>query len=151
MTKEEKAISRREFISRSAGAAGAALLGVFPSIASCAKADDRKPNIIFLFADQMRNASLGCMGNTEVHTPNMDRLAGQGLLFTNAISGYPLCSPYRAMLLTGRYGTSTGVVGNSVELPNTEITIAKVLKERGYKTGFIGKWHLEKSHDPFVP
>ncbi|MCL6518884.1 MAG: sulfatase [Armatimonadetes bacterium] len=151
MTKERKEISRREFITRSASVAGAALLGTFPSIASCAKTDGRKPNVIFLFADQMRNASLGCMGNTEVHTPNMDKLARQGLLFKNAISGYPLCSPYRAMLLTGRYGTSTGVVGNSVELPNTEITIAKVLKEHGYKTGFIGKWHLEKNHNPFVP
>jgi arylsulfatase A-like enzyme len=91
------------------------------------------------------------MGNSEIHTPNMDRLASQGMLFTDAISGYPLCSPYRAMLLTGRYGTSTGEVANAIELPDKEITIAEALKEEGYKTGYVGKWHLEKTHAPFVP
>ena len=145
-------MTRREFIARSAGAfAGVTLLGSLAEVASCAKEQPRKPNVLFVFADQMRAASLGCMGNSEVRTPNMDRLAAQGLLFTDAISGYPVCSPYRAMLLTGRYGTATGEVANAIELPETEITIAKVLKQQGYKTGYIGKWHLEKSHDPFVP
>ena len=147
-----KGMTRREFIGRGAGAiAGAALLGAFPGAASCAKSPARKPNILFLFADQMRNCSLGCMGAKDVKTPNMDKLASEGMLFTHAISGYPLCSPYRAMLLTGRYGSVTGEVGNEIELPAAEITIAKALKEQGYKTGYIGKWHLEKTHDAFIP
>ena len=147
-----KGVTRREFIARGAGfVAGATLLGSLGEIASCAKQEQRRPNVLFVFADQMRAASLGCMGNSEVRTPNMDELAKQGLLFTNAISGYPLCSPYRAMLLTGRYGSTTGEVANAIELPDSEITIAKALKQQGYKTGYIGKWHLEKSHDPFVP
>ena len=146
-----KGLTRREFIRRGAGAvAGAAILGM--PMASCADDKPRKPNVIFLFADQMRNASLGCIGqDKEIRTPHMDKLAGQGMLFTNAVSGYPLCTPYRAMLLTGRYGTTTGMIGNGIELPDSEITIAKVLKGQGYKTGYIGKWHLEKTHDPFVP
>lgn len=145
-------MTRREFIRKGAGAiAGATLLGSIPGIASCATDKTRRPNILFLFADQMRNCSMGCMGDRGIRTPHLDRLASQGMLFTHAISGYPLCSPYRAMLLTGRYGNVTGVIGNETELPASEITIAKVLKQQGYKTGFIGKWHLEKTHDPFVP
>lgn len=145
-------LTRREFIRRSAGAiAGAALMGM-PGVASCATTKARKPNVVFLFADQMRNQALGCIGRDKnTKTPNMDKLAGQGMLFTQAISGYPLCTPYRAMLLTGRYGTTTGMIGNEMELPESEITFAQVLKKQGYKTGFIGKWHLEKTHDPFVP
>jgi len=147
----EKGLTRREFITRSAGAvAGAALLGM--PVASCAAEKARKPNVVFLFADQMRNQALGCIGqDRNTKTPNVDKLAAQGMLFTDAISGYPLCTPYRAMLLTGRYGTTTGMIGNAMELPESEITFAQALKEQGYKTGFIGKWHLEKIHDPFVP
>ncbi|MCX6376715.1 MAG: sulfatase [Armatimonadetes bacterium] len=149
---DSRLITRREFISRGAGAlAGATLLGSLATAASCAKTPVKKPNILFLFSDQHRVFSMGCMGDKEIKTPNMDRLAKEGLLFTHAISGYPLCSPYRAMLLTGRYGTSTGEVGNEIELPASEVTIAKALKQQGYKCGYIGKWHLEKTHIPFVP
>lgn len=143
-------ITRREFIKGAAGvAATTALVNPFEElIAAPAR---RKPNLLFIFPDQMRAQSLGCLGNTDVHTPNMDKLAKGGLLFSNCISNYPVCTPYRAALLTGRYATTTGVVANGVELQNSEITIAEVLKGQGYKTGYIGKWHLEKNGDPFVP
>ena len=144
--------TRREFLTRGATAlAGLTMLGGLPGVASCAKDPQKKPNVVFIFADQFRNCSLGCMGAAEVKTPHFDELASQGMLFTDAVSGYPLCTPYRAMLLTGRYGTSTGMVSNEIELPSGEVTIAETFKQQGYKTGFIGKWHLEKNHDPFVP
>ena len=146
-----KCLTRREFIQCGIGvAATAALAGPLGQLADAAT-PPRKPNILFVFADQMRAASLGCLGNSDVHTPNMDRLAKQGLLFSNCISNYPVCTPYRASLLTGRFSTTTGVVTNGIELQNSEITIAEVLKGQGYKTGYIGKWHLEKNNIPFVP
>lgn len=152
MSDNHQHITRREFITRGAGAiAGATMIGTLVKAASCAKTPARKPNILFLFSDQHRAFSMGCMGDEEIKTPNMDRLAKEGLLFTHAISGYPLCSPYRAMLFTGRYGHMTGEVGNAIELPASEITIAKVLKQQGYKCGFMGKWHLEKTHVAFIP
>ena len=102
----------------------------------------RGPNIVIVCADQMRASAMGCMGSDLVRTPHLDRLAAQGNLFTNAIAATPQCTAYRASLLTGRYGHSTGIVHNDLKLPHEEITFAEILKEHGYATGFIGKWHL---------
>jgi arylsulfatase A-like enzyme len=90
----------------------------------------------------MRAQAMGCMGNSQVITPHLDKLAGEGLLVLNAISCQPVCTPYRAQLLTGRYGHSTGVVHNDIRLPDDEVVIPEVLKQHGYATGYIGKWHL---------
>lgn len=139
-----KQISRREFVKGGLAALTVGALSALPDIPSpAADQPANKPNIVFLFADQLRFCSLGCMGDKQVHTPNADKLASQGMLFTNTFSGFPLCSPYRAMMLTGRYGQTTGMVTNSLTLPYDEITIAKVLKKQGYATGYVGKWHLE--------
>lgn len=144
--------TRREFLTRGASAlAGLTMLGGLPGVASCAKDPQKKPNILFVFADQFRNCSLGCMGDKDIRTPNLDSLASQGMLFTDAVSSYPVCSPYRATVLTGKFANAHKVVVNGVELPADQITIPQVLKGQGYTTGFIGKWHLEKNHDPFVP
>jgi arylsulfatase A-like enzyme len=97
---------------------------------------------VIILADQMRASAMGSMGNTIVKTPNLDRLAKQGLLLKNTISIQPVCSPYRAQLMTGRYGHVTGVIENDIKLPNNETTLAEVLKDNGYATGYIGKWHL---------
>jgi len=86
---------------------------------------------------------MGCMGNEQVITPKLDKLASEGVLVTNAISCQPVCTPFRAQLMTGRYGHATGVIHNDIKLPNSETSIAEVLKDRGYSTGYIGKWHLE--------
>lgn len=145
--------TRREFLTRGAGAlAGLTVLGGLPGIASCAKEPQKKPNVLFIFADQMRNCSLGCIGeDKDIRTPNLDRLASQGMLFTDAVSSYPVCSPYRATVLTGKFANAHKVVVNGVELPTEEVTLPEALQGQGYKTGFIGKWHLEKNHDAFVP
>ena len=108
-----------------------------------AAAGDRDPpNIVFVFADQMRAHAMGAMGNREVITPHLDELAAEGLLITNAIAGQPVCTPFRAQLMTGRYSHSTGVIHNDSRLPDDAVIFPQVLKQQGYTTAYIGKWHL---------
>lgn len=113
----------------------------------------KHPNLLFVFADQMRGQDMGCMGNKQVITPNFDQLANEGVMLTNAISTYPLCCPARAMLMTGRYPLSNTVITNGPPLPDSEIGIAEVLKTAGYQTGYIGKWHLNghPNANQFIP
>ena len=106
----------------------------------------QRPNLVFIFPDQMRAQACGFMGNEQLQTPNMDLLAEQGVTFTNAVSTCPVCTPYRAALLTGRYPLSNGMVLNDVRLPVTELCIAEVLRDEGYETGYVGKWHLDGPH-----
>lgn len=101
------------------------------------------PNVLFVTADQMRAQTLGCLGNRQARTPNLDRLASEGVLFTHALSNCPICTPARAIWLTGRYPHASGVISNDMALPTSALTSAKVLRERGYATGLIGKWHLD--------
>jgi len=93
--------------------------------------------------DQWRGTDLGVAGHPDVHTPNMDRLASDGVLLTNTSANCPVCCPARGTLLTGRYAHEHGVDVNDAPLPDSEITIAEVAKEHGYRTGFVGKWHVE--------
>ncbi len=100
------------------------------------------PNVVFIFDDQLRADVVGAYGGQNITTPHMDRLADQGIRFTNALSTCPLCTPYRGMLMTGRYPTHSGVVLNWVEVNPNQRSIAHVFRDAGYHTGFIGKWHL---------
>jgi len=109
---------------------------------------NKRPNLLFVFADQWRRQAVGVMGEDPVITPNMDGFAQQGLLFENAVSVCPLCSPHRASFLTGKYPLSTGVFTNckpslDMMLSPQEVCISDVLKANGYDTGYIGKWHLD--------
>jgi arylsulfatase A-like enzyme len=134
-----KTMNRKEFIKRAALFISAAGLG------SSLKADDkkeRKPNVVFVFADQLRAQSIGCMGDEQAITPALDKMASEGLLLTNTISSQPVCTPYRAQLLTGRYSHRTGVIHNDIRLPDNEVLISEQFKKAGYHTGYIGKWHL---------
>lgn len=110
----------------------------------------KQPNIIVIFADDLGYGDLGCFGHPTILTPNLDKMAKEGMRFTQFYVGAAVCSPSRAALLTGRLGVRTGVYGKrDVFFPNSpgglplsEITIPEILKTRGYSTGIIGKWHL---------
>ncbi|MBK5292968.1 MAG: sulfatase [Acidobacteriia bacterium] len=106
-------------------------------------AGDSRPNILFLFPDQLRAQALGCMGNSDVKTPHMDRLASQGLLMENTLANTPVCCPARANILTGNYAHKNGMIANDLRLRESHVTLAETLGNAGYRTGFIGKWHLD--------
>ena len=108
-----------------------------------------KPNILFVFSDQQRCDTLGCTGNQVIHTPAFDRLAAEGILFRQAFSSCPICSPYRGQILTGRYSHKNGVVDNEYGLSPGQTTMAQALNDAGYRTGYVGKWHL--GYGPYTP
>jgi len=101
-----------------------------------------KPNLIYIFADQLRYQSMGYNGDNLACTPNIDAFAKECTVLDNAVSGHPVCAPYRASLLTGKYTTSTGMVINEIRIYPNHVTFANVLNENGYETCYIGKWHL---------
>ena len=101
-----------------------------------------RPNVVVLFPDQLRALSLPLFGEQQIDTPNIDRLASEGVLLENAISNCPVCTPARAMLVTGRYPQTTGHLINTTRTRHSEISIADTFAHWGYKTAWIGKWHL---------
>ena len=131
----------------------AALVLACPVTLASAQEKAAPPNILLIIPDQLRAQALGCMGNPDVQTPHLDRLAAEGLLFRQTFANTPVCCPARATLLTGKYPHKHGLIANDLRLRETEPTLAKMLKEHGYTTGFIGKWHLDGGkRDPgFVP
>lgn len=103
----------------------------------------KQPNVLFILTDQWRGSAFGYAGDPNVKTPSLDQFAETALVFTNAVSVCPVCTPYRASVLTGRFPTSTGMFLNDAYLPPDELTLAEIYKENGYQTGYIGKWHLD--------
>jgi len=107
----------------------------------------RPPNIVFILADDLGWAELGCYGNTFNETPNLDALAQQGMRFTDAYAAAPVCSPYRASLMSGQYPARLGITdylrpNDPKHLSPDHVTLAEMLKAAGYATGMMGKWHL---------
>src|SRR5215472_5560689 len=139
-------LSRRGFL---AGAAGASVLGAAP----------KRPNLVYVFADQLRYQSCGYAGDEYARTPNIDKLAAQGCNFQQAISNTPVCAPHRASLMTGKCQSSTGMVINELRLSPEHETFGQVLTRGGYRTAYIGKWHLwaselgnhDQTRNGFVP
>jgi len=107
-----------------------------------------QPNVIVIYSDDQGSLDLNCYGSTDLDTPNLDRLADEGIRFTQMYSPSAICSASRAGLLTGRFPARAGVPGNVSStkgmpgMPSNEITMAELLKTRGYTTGHVGKWHL---------
>lgn len=99
-------------------------------------------NIIFYFTDQQRWDTCGCFGQSLDITPNLDRLAREGVRFDNAFTPQPVCGPCRALFQTGKYPTETGCFRNNIMLPRNVKTLASYLEEAGYETAYVGKWHL---------
>jgi N-acetylglucosamine-6-sulfatase len=125
------------------GAAGAA-----PAVAQSAatRRRDNRPNIVFVITDDLRHDYLGCTGHPFARTPNIDRVAREGVTFTNFFTAVPLCSPSRACFLTGLYPHAHRIINNDkhglAEISHTLLTFPRILRESGYETGFVGKWHM---------
>jgi len=119
-------------------------------IASCStnNADESRPNVILILTDDQGSVDINSYGSTDLTTPNMDRLASEGIRFSRFYSGSAVCSPSRACILTGMTPQSAGVPGNVSSIPGNKgmpasrITIAEMMKKAGYSTAHIGKWHL---------
>ena len=126
-----------------------ALVTILPCIAAAQMPP--APNIIIIFADDMGYGDMGCFGHPTIRTPNLDRMAQEGMRFTQFYSASPVCTPSRAALMTGRLPIRNGMVGDKRHvlfpdsvggLPPEELTVAEALKDKGYATTCIGKWHL---------
>ena len=107
-----------------------------------------KPNVLVLLADQLRASSLPVYGETQIQTPHIDRLAQEGVRFTNAISSCPVCTPFRSMLVTGRHPQTTDHLINFVRTRHDEIGLGDAFSLSGYRTAWIGKWHLHTGSFP---
>ncbi len=141
-------MNRRQFLASATAAtalAATASEASAPSPASGlndASTTHRRPNLVFVFADQLRYSSCGYAGDEYAQTPNMDRLAAEGCNLHQAISSTPVCAPYRASLMTGKYQSSTGMVINEIRLSPNHDCLGHALTRAHYQTAYIGKWHL---------
>jgi arylsulfatase A-like enzyme len=132
------ATTRREFLASAAAVAVPAA---------------RRPNLLYVFSDEHRACSMPGEALNEAYAPNLERFSRQGMTFRNCISNYPVCSPYRAMLLTGRWPYQTGIIDNALQLRPDEVSIGETFRRAGYRTGYIGKWHLSRGDEggEFIP
>ncbi len=143
-------ISRREFV---CATVASAVIAAAPKLS---RAQTRRPNLLFILADDLGYGDLSCYGRPDYQTSNLDRLAREGVRFVNSYSASPVCTPTRCALITGRYPARTrvgleeplhekSILGDKVEtlgLPREHPTIASLLRANGYETALIGKWHL---------
>jgi arylsulfatase A-like enzyme len=139
-------VRRREFLAAAAGALALAQTGA------------RKPNILFILADDLGYADLGCYGQEKIRTPNIDRLAAEGMKFHQVYAGHAVCAPSRCCLMTGMHTGHATVrnnhslrTGERVPLKAEDFTVAELLKQSGYVTGISGKWGLGEPDTPGVP
>jgi arylsulfatase A-like enzyme len=117
-----------------------------------------KPNIIFIYADDLGYGDLGVYGQSDIRTPNLDKMASEGMLFTQAYAGHTVCAPSRSALLTGMHTGKTQIRGNisratgdRVFLPDSTVTVAKILAAQGYTNGIFGKWGLGEAKTEGIP
>jgi len=131
-----KNVSRRDFL----GAVGSAAVGL--SMIGNVSASDTKPNLLFILTDQHRRDGVGCYGRKGVMTPNLDRLASEGIRFDRAYTAQPVCAPNRGAIVSGLYPHNHGVLENRWDL-NTEVSLLPdMLRDQSYRSGYFGKWHL---------
>lgn len=137
-------MERREFVKGSAAALAAASL---PIAGRSRGVEAKRPNVVFLLCDEWRAQATGYAGDRNARTPTLNRMAAEGVNCANAISGLPLCCPARATLMTGQYPLKHGVYINDVPLEPKGVTLGQAFKNAGYRTGYVGKWHLHGSPD----
>jgi len=156
-------MTRREFFERSVTAGASAVAG--PALARAAYGERRaspaanqagggeggpsRPNLVYLFSDQQSFDMLGCNGNGQILTPNIDKAASEGVRFNHSISNSPLCTPYRGILMSGMHPLYSGALTNDFRMLPSEVAtqgrgkyFGEALRDAGYRMGYIGKWHL---------
>ncbi len=140
---------RRDFLKKSL----AIMAGVGMAPYAWSQAEVSKPNIVFIIVDDMGWADVGCYGQDAYPTPNIDRMAEEGIRFTQAYAGCTVCAPARSTLMTGQHMGHTPVRGNTggIPLPEESVTVAEVLKQAGYTCGGFGKWGLGDLDTEGVP
>ena len=143
MKDQRSAINRRHFLAATGSAAAGLMSGCVTDAARTEAG--KKPNVVFVLADQWRAQACGYAGdpNLQGRTPNLDRLAGESVNFTHAVSCCPVCTPYRASLITGQYPLTHGLFLNDLCLNTRATSIAQAYAQAGYDTAYIGKWHLD--------
>jgi arylsulfatase A-like enzyme len=145
-------MKRRSFLHATAESAVGAMFARTTECNVSKQTPTVRPNLIYVFADQWRAQATGYAGDPNAHTPNLDRLAGESVNFASAVSVCPVCSPYRASLMTGRYPLTHGVFVNDVQLNNDAVSIAQAYARAGYDTAYIGKWHLDgRGRSNYIP
>lgn len=143
--------TRREFL-KTTGTALATMVAAGEAEAQSGQRVFRQPNVVFVFADQMRAQATGYAGDPNVRTPKLDAFARESVNCSTAVSCCPVCSPYRASLMTGQYPHTHGVFVNDVCLSDSATSIAEVFDSAGYDTAYIGKWHLDgHGRSAFIP
>lgn len=118
----------------------------------------KRPNLVFVFPDQMRGQAMGFLNEEPVITPHLDRFALESLVLPQMASCYPVCSPFRAMLMTGKYPHANKVISNcnsdttpfDCQLQESDVCWSDILKGKGYSLGYIGKWHLDSPYEPYI-
>ncbi len=160
-----KNITRRRFLNLAVGSAVAVAIpttGCSSKVSIRRSASEKPPNIIFIMADDLGYGDLGCYGQENINTPNIDQLAAYGNRFTQCYAGSTVCAPSRSVLMTGQHTGHTRVRGNSgkvagvgpqkrVPLKGDDVTVAEVLKKAGYVTAITGKWGLGEPQTTGIP
>jgi len=145
-----ESISRRKFFKNSMGTIGALSLSSKFNILK--NAPQRRPNILFILADDLGYGDLGCYGQKRIKTPNIDKLADEGMRFTDCYAGSTVCAPSRCCLMTGLHTGHVRIRGNArLPILPEDVTVAEVLKDAGYTTGIVGKWGLGEPESIGIP
>lgn len=150
--------TRRSFLRQCAAFSALGVASGCRALSSKGVTNRKPPNLLIVFPDQMRGQALGFLNEDPVVTPHLDRFAAESLVLTHAVSNYPVCSPFRAMLMTGMYPHANHVLSNCTsrsephgcELRRSDRCWSDVLKDQGYSLGYIGKWHLDSPRAPYV-
>ena len=151
-------MSKSRALSSSLPRSAIVILIVTVIIVACAPAGDNpaaegesaaRPNILFVFTDDHASHAISAYGSVINTTPNLDRLANEGMLFRNAFVTNSICAPSRAVILTGKHSHLNGILDNRLEFDGSQVTFPKLLQAAGYETAVIGKWHLKSAPTGF--